>query len=38
MHRMRQAQEAGLVGVVPDAIDGEAKITKVFRTKEMPVR
>lgn len=38
MHAMRRAQESGLSGIVPDALERETKITKVFRTKEMPVR
>lgn len=37
LHAMRLAQEAGLLGVVPDALDA-IEITHVLRTKEMPTR
>lgn len=38
LHAMRSAAEAGLSGVVPDALNDDVTITKVLRTKEMPTR
>lgn len=38
LHAMRIAAEAGLSGVVPDALESELITTHVLRTKEMPTR
>ena len=38
LRAMRAAQESGLTGVVPDALNTETTVTRVWRTKEMAVR
>lgn len=38
MLEMRRAAESGLTGVIPDALDGETKVTRCWRTKESPTR
>lgn len=38
LHAMRVAQEAGLEGVVPNVLNDDMEVVRVWRTKEMPTR